>query len=88
MRALSGFNYQLWAYLAEVCEALADGELEAANTLTPEALSDFLRTDDDRLVCVQVKRTLGSRLAARDAVREFLVIDEFLEARDPEWRRA
>ncbi len=81
MRALSGFHYQLWVYLADLCEALAREHLDVANTLTPEALSDVLKQEDDRLVCVQVKRTLRSD-SLRDAVREFLVIDEFLRDRD------
>ena len=83
MRALSGFHYQLWVYLAEVCETLARGDLNAADVLIPEALSDITREQGDGLVCVQVKRTLRSD-SLREAVREFLVIDEFLQTRDPD----
>ena len=77
MRALSGFHYQLYVYLAEVCERLTQGALDPADSLTPEALSDI---KDDQ-VYVQVKRTLRSD-TLRDALREVLVIDEFLRGRD------
>lgn len=83
VRALSGFEYQLRAYLADFGQALvADGALlqggeSFANAL--EALSDHTRTDGDLTVCVQVKRTLRTDSLA-DAAAEFAIVDAFLES--------
>lgn len=82
VRALSGFEYQVRAYLADFARALVDGTSLAdegevfANAM--EALSDHTRRDGAATVCVQVKRTL-TRQTLADAAGEFVLVDEFLE---------
>ncbi len=79
MRALSGFDYQLRVYLAKACEALASNDL--AGVPLPEAFSDVLA----RQVFVQVKHRLDrGKASLRDAAREFLTIDAFLQQQAPE----
>jgi len=74
MRALSGFDYQLRVYLAKACEALARNDIEAVPL--PEAFSDIF----ERQVFIQVKHRLDrGRDRLRDAAREFLAIDAFLQ---------
>jgi predicted RNA-binding protein with RPS1 domain len=91
VRALSGFEYQVRAYLADFARALVDGTSLAdegegfANAM--EALSDHTRQDGAATVCVQVKRTL-TRQTLADAAGEFVLVDEFLEQRGTPAERA
>lgn len=84
VRALSGFEYQIRAYLADFAEALAGGDgLQQSGegfAHALEVLSDHTRRDGDLTVCVQVKRTLTTATLA-DAAAEFVLVDEFLEGR-------
>jgi hypothetical protein len=80
--SLAGFDFQLRLYLATLVDHLSLG------TPAPlvEAFSDIARpTSGDRLVMVQVKRTLN-RNSLREAADEVAVIDEFLEKHDPDLR--
>jgi len=69
--ALSGFDYQLRCCLAALVDSLV-GEttaLDECGRVFVEALSDIAtKTDDDYLVCVQVKRTLTAKTLKDSAV--------------------
>ncbi|MDO9346631.1 MAG: S1 RNA-binding domain-containing protein [Pseudomonas sp.] len=86
--ALAGFDYQLRCYLAEFAESLA-GEgrgLDEAGGLFLEALSDLAKqTEGERLVCIQVKRTL-TKETLKDAAAEVDAIDGFLRKQYPSLR--
>ena len=92
VRALSGFEYQIRAYLADFAQSLAGtGDIgepgdQFANAM--EAFSDYTRFDENLTVCVQVKRTLTTNTRA-DAATEFALIDIFLENRlsPAEWAK-
>ncbi|MDH0303254.1 MULTISPECIES: S1 RNA-binding domain-containing protein [unclassified Pseudomonas] len=86
--ALAGFDYQLRCYLAEFAESLG-GEgraLDEGGQLFLEALSDLARqTEGERLVCIQVKRTLTGE-TLKDAAAEVKAIDSFLAKQYPDLR--
>ncbi|MCK6376205.1 MAG: hypothetical protein L6Q69_19185 [Zoogloea sp.] len=85
--ALAGFNYQLRAYVARLVESLGrdDRAVETAGQVFLEALSDLAeRTNDDRLICIQAKRTLTTA-TLKDAADELLAIDLFLQQTHPDW---
>lgn len=86
--AMAGFDYQLRCYLAELAESLAGeaGKLDEAGGIFLEALSDLAkRIEGDRLVCIQVKRTL-TKETLKDAVAEVEAIDGFLAKHYPSLR--
>ncbi|MGE8362020.1 hypothetical protein, partial [Pseudomonas sp.] len=88
--ALAGFDYQLRSYLAELAESLAgEGQaqaLDGAGRLFLEALSDLAKqAEGERLVCIQVKRTLTGE-TLKDAAAEVEAIDRFLKAQYPSLR--
>lgn len=85
--ALAGFNYQLRLYVAQLAEALAasENDLETAGQVFMEALSDLAHRENDKLICIQVKRTL-TRATLKDATTEFTAIESFLKQRYPNER--
>ncbi len=86
--AMAGFDYQLRCYLAEFAESLAgEGKgLDEAGGIFLEALSDLAKqTEGERLVCIQVKRTL-TRETLKDAAAEVEAIDCFLRKQYPSLR--
>ncbi|MBD8098095.1 S1 RNA-binding domain-containing protein [Pseudomonas fluorescens] len=85
--ALSGFNYQLRLYIAQLAESLTatSHELEPAGRVFLEALSDLAIQQHDHLICIQAKRSL-TKANLKDAAAEILAIDSFFEQRYPELR--
>jgi hypothetical protein len=78
--ALTGFQYQVWSYLADFAQALVSNNLLAggqAFTEAFEALSDYTRAGETGTICVQVKHRLDRRRMS-DAAAEFASIDRFL----------
>ena len=86
LRAIAGFDFQLRSYLADFASLLAqDSDIERAGQVFLEAFSDSARVEADRVVCVQVKRTLTkSRLG--EAAEEAVILDEFFEREVSELR--
>ncbi len=83
---LSGFDYQLRAFLADFVQALIDKDSsETADGNLLEALSDYASREGGNLILVQVKRTL-TRATLRAAAVEFIAIDEFLNNEAPSLR--
>ena len=77
--ALFGISFQLQCYLAEFAPELVRGvNLQKASNHFLEAFSDYTKPDSQRLVCVQVKRTLNNSTLAK-AAEEAVVLDEFFE---------
>jgi predicted RNA-binding protein with RPS1 domain len=85
--ALSGFNYQLRLYIAQLAESLTatSHELEPAGRVFLEALSDLAIQKKDDLICIQAKRSL-TKASLKDAAAEIFAIDSFFEQRYPELR--
>ncbi len=81
--ALSGFDFQLRLYLAELFEALVKPDaLQQAGEVFVEALSDIAKHDRSQLVLIQVKRTL-TRATFKKAAEEMLAIDALLAEKYP-----
>ena len=83
--ALSGYDYQIWSYLADFATALSSNELlsggaEFAHAF--EALSDYTRRAENGTICVQVKSHLD-RPSMASAAAEFAAIARFIECRAP-----
>lgn len=79
LRAIAGFDFQLRSYLADFASLLAqDSEIQHAGQVFLEAFSDEARVEDDRVVCVQVKRTL-TKTRLGEAAEEAVILDEFFE---------
>jgi hypothetical protein len=80
--ALTGFQYQVWSYLADYAQALVSNDLiKGGQSLASafEALSDYTRNDESKTVCVQVKYSIDQRKLSAAAV-EFASIDRFLSS--------
>ncbi|MFL6248244.1 MAG: hypothetical protein ACJ74H_19625 [Thermoanaerobaculia bacterium] len=86
--ALSGFDYQLRNYLADLVSMLLRQPIATESIFGAfETLSDYVRNDADNTVCVQVKTRI-TRSTLVDAAREFVKVDAFLEREDPAlWRQ-
>ena len=85
--AISGFIFQIHAYLAAFALTLVRGtpaQLERAGGLF-EAFSDYVRTQGDTIVFAQAKLTLSPKALIK-AAEEFVEIDGFLAANAPELR--
>ena len=79
LRAIAGFDFQLRSYLADFASLLAqDSDIQQAGQVFLEAFSDSARVEDDRVVCVQVKRTL-TKTRLGEAAEEAVILDEFFE---------
>lgn len=78
--AMSGFNYQLNLYVAQLVESLTSSkeEVEQAGNVFIESLSDLAITSEDNLVCIQVKRTL-TVASLKSSAAEFVAIENFFE---------
>jgi hypothetical protein len=79
--ALSGFEYQIWSYLADFVLALSSNDLLTGGLKFShafETLSDHTRTFENKTICVQVKKLLDRRSMAL-AGAEFAAIERFLE---------
>lgn len=85
--ALSGFNYQLRLYIAQLVESLtANGPvIEDAGKVFLEALSDIAVQKYDDLICIQAKRSL-TKANLKDAAAEILAVDSFFEQKYPSLR--
>src|SRR5258708_10804777 len=77
--SLSGFDFQLRVYLADLVESLSNEQ----STPLMEAFSDITAETDSGIVITQVKRTL-SRKSLREAADEIAVLYEFLQTRQPD----
>jgi hypothetical protein len=86
--ALSGFDYQLRNYLADLVAMLLRQPIATESIFGSfETLSDYVRNDADNTVCVQVKTRI-TRSTLVDAAREFVKVDAFLEREDTDlWRQ-
>lgn len=81
--ALSGFDFQLRLYLAELFEELVKPESpQQAGEIFVEALSDIAKQEPSQLVLIQVKRTL-TRDTLKKAAEEALAIDALLAEKYP-----
>jgi hypothetical protein len=84
-RALAGFNYQLSLSLAAFFDGLFGADPSATHAF--EGLSDVAEFRDGLLYVTQVKLTLSTD-RIKEAYREFLIVDQFLEERFPDIRAA
>jgi len=87
INALAGFDYQLRYYLADLVESLTikKAALNHQGQLFLEALSDLAVMDEiDKLVCIQVKRTLTTETLKHAAI-EIVAINDFLAVHYPKW---
>ena len=75
-RALMGFNYQLSISLNQFIDKVLKEDPDAAMAF--EGLSDLAELRDDLIYLTQVKTTLTTD-KLKDAIREFLMVDQFLE---------
>ncbi|MDD4964504.1 MAG: hypothetical protein PHI11_11375 [Gallionella sp.] len=81
--ALSGFDFQLRLYLAELFEALVKSDaLQHAGEVFVEVLSDIAKHDRSQLVLIQAKRTL-TPATLKKAAEEVLAIDALLAVKYP-----
>jgi hypothetical protein len=83
--ALTGFQYQIWCYLADYLQALAannpfKGGIAFVDAF--EALSDYTRATRQGAVCVQVKHYLDASALGEAAV-EIAAIERFFTSYDP-----
>src|ERR1043165_2139594 len=83
--ALSGFEYQVWSYLADFAESLSSdnvlsGGLQFINAF--ETLSDYTRGAGASTVCVQTKQHLN-RSAMSLAAAEFAAVERFCQLHGP-----
>src|SRR5947199_8374846 len=79
LSTIAGISFHLQCYLAEFAPELVRGvNLQKASNHFLEAFSDYTKPDSQRLVCVQVKRTLNNSTLAK-AAEEAVVLDEFFE---------
>ncbi len=87
INSLSGFNYQLRLYLAELVESLATGgeDMRQAGQAFIEALSDIARYEGDNLILIQAKKTLTAE-KLKEAAEEIQVVDGFLAQHYPTMR--
>ena len=80
--ALTGFEYQIWSYLADFAVALSSNELIAGGAQFAyafETLSDYTSTSGIGTICVQVKHHLDRRNMSFSAA-EFAAIERFLHS--------
>lgn len=80
--ALSGFEYQIWSYLADFALALSSSDLLVGGSqfvYAFETLSDYTRRSETGTICVQVKHHLDRRNMEL-AGAEFASIERFLES--------
>jgi hypothetical protein len=86
LNTIAGIDFQLRCYLADFASELARGtHLEDAGAHFLEAFSDYTKAESQRVVCVQVKRTL-TKATLGDAADEAVVLDKFFEAEAPDLR--
>jgi len=80
--ALTGFQFQIWFYLADYAKALVCNNLLVGGQAFTEAfetLSDYTRGDKGGTICVQAKYRLDRRGMAA-AAAEFAAIERFLDS--------
>ena len=82
-RALRGFLYQLYLTLDRFFDLVLAGDTKAK--LVFEGLSDLAEAREGLIYLTQVKSTI-TRESLRDAVREALAVDTFLEETQPSQR--
>jgi len=79
--AITGFEYQIWCYLADYVEDIRAGKLATARQFDNafETLSDHTRGSAGATVCVQVKSHLDPH-AMSLAAAEFAAIERFMNS--------